>query len=291
MLKYLVFLTKTYGVNNVALMLFRRIFAKKTLCFKLCLKLISNKNGLEIGGPSSVFRGSGILPVYSIVKGLDNCNFATTTAWENNLMEGINYQFSKDSALGQQYLCEATELSQISSSKYDFVLSSHMLEHTANPLMALSEWTRVLKTNGILILIVPHMDGTFDHKRPLTTLEHIIEDFKEGKKEDDLTHLPEIMKLHDLDRDDGAVSLELFEERSNKNFENRCFHHHVFNTDLTIRLLHHHHLQILAVESILPHHIITISQKTSLDMNVNNEIFLRSDASEKKSSPFPSDKH
>jgi SAM-dependent methyltransferase len=238
----------------------------------------------------NVFKSNSALPIYSVVNQLDNCNFAAVTTWEGDITEGRNFQFDKNRPLGQQYVGEATDLSKISSDKYDFILSSHMLEHTANPLKALGEWTRVLKSDGILLLLIPHKDGTFDHKRPVTALEHIIEDFESGIKEDDLTHLPEILELHDLSKDPEAGSFESFKERSLKNFENRCLHQHVFDTNLAIQVLHHHRLQILAVETILPCHIILIAKKISSEETLNNEEFLSSSAKHKSSSPFAADK-
>lgn len=42
--------------------------------------------------------------------------------------------------------------------KFDFVYSSHTLEHTVNPDIALRNWWRVLKPGGYLILYIPHRD-------------------------------------------------------------------------------------------------------------------------------------
>ena len=72
---------------------------------------------------------------------------------------------------------------------------SHCIEHIANPLKAISEWKRILKDNGLILLIVPHKDKTFDHNRPITSLSHLIEDMKTDVQEDDSTHLPEILEL------------------------------------------------------------------------------------------------
>ena len=47
-------------------------------------------------------------------------------------------------------------------------------------------------------LVVPHKDKTFDHNRPVTSLNHLEEDLDNDVDEDDLTHLPEILELHDL---------------------------------------------------------------------------------------------
>jgi SAM-dependent methyltransferase len=290
MLKNIFLTIKSQGISSVVSSIHRRMFPKKAICFELCEKLISNKIGLEVGGPSSVFKDKGILPVYSIVKGLDNCNFAEVTAWEGSVKKGLNFNPNINTVPGQQYIIEATDLSEINSGKYDFILSSHMLEHTANPLKALVEWARVLKNDGIFVILLPHRDGTFDRHRPVTTLDHIIEDFECGIKEDDLTHLPEILRLHDLSRDLDAGDLQSFKERSEKNFENRCLHQHVFDTNLAIQVLDYQHFQIRAVETILPFHIVLIAQKVSDEIILNNNEFLENTADYKYSSPFPTDR-
>jgi ubiquinone/menaquinone biosynthesis C-methylase UbiE len=58
----------------------------------------------------------------------------------------------------------------------DFVVSSHVLEHFTDPVKALLEWNRVVKPGGVIFMIVPHKDRTFDKVRPRTTLEHLIRD-------------------------------------------------------------------------------------------------------------------
>jgi SAM-dependent methyltransferase len=158
MLKNTLFALKSKGVAGTLSAISRRILQKKAACFQLCEKFVSGKVGLEIGGPSSVFQKKGILPVYPIIKKLDNCNFAGITTWEGNIAEGLTFQFNENSPPGQQYLTEAADLSEITSATYDFILSSHMLEHTANPLQAMSEWMRVLKDDGIFVILLPHND-------------------------------------------------------------------------------------------------------------------------------------
>lgn len=52
----------------------------------------------------------------------------------------------------------------------DFVISSHVLEHFADPIAALREWYRVVRPDGYVYLIVPHMERTFDRDKVRTTL-------------------------------------------------------------------------------------------------------------------------
>jgi SAM-dependent methyltransferase len=278
MLKEVLFVIKNRGFKGVTTAIHKRLFPPRANCLELCTKLINDKVGLEIGGPSGVFKDNGILPIYSLVRQLDNCNFSKNTTWEGKIDEGLTFKFAKNKSPGRQYVAEATDLSRIDGDKYDFVLSSHMLEHTANPFKALSEWTRVLKNDGTLIILLPHKEGTFDHKRPVTKLEHMIEDFTSEMKEDDLTHLPEILELHDLSKDLAGETFQSFKARSEQNYQNRCLHQHVFDTKLAVETVNHHHLQIHAVEVLLPCHIVMICQKVSHDKILNNDVFLQDNA-------------
>lgn len=56
----------------------------------------------------------------------------------------------------------------------DFVVSSHVLEHFPDPMTALLEWYRLVKPGGIIFMIVPHKERTFDKERPRTTLQELI---------------------------------------------------------------------------------------------------------------------
>jgi SAM-dependent methyltransferase len=219
------------------------------------------KSGIEIGGPSPVFSPKGIFPVYPLVKNLDNCNFSQTTIWGEQAAQGGMYFFHPGKPLGQQHIAESTALLQLPAGAYDFVLSSHMLEHTANPLLALSVWKQLLVDGGLLVLILPNKSRTFDHRRPVTTMEHLIADFRAGMPEDDLTHLPEILALHDLERDPDAGDLNAFKLRSMHNFENRSLHHHVFDKHLAAKVVEYSGLELCAVEEIAPHHILVLARK------------------------------
>lgn len=239
------------------------LLASRAKSFQTYKDQFAGKSGIEIGGPSQVFSKRGIFPVYPIVGNLDNCNFSNTTTWEGAIKHGQTFRFDRKKSAGQQYFAEATAMQCLPSATYDFVFSSHVLEHIANPILALSEWVRLLKDHGTLVLLLPNKAKTFDHRRPVTTMEHLIADFRVGAKEDDLTHMPEILALHDLARDPDAGDTATFQARSMRNFVNRCFHHHVFDTTLAVSLVEYMGLHIQAVEEIQPYHILILAHKST----------------------------
>lgn len=290
MLKVLTELIEMFGVTPVFRYLISRRLGLSIGSFKVCDALLRGKSGLEIGGPSENFSRGYRIPVYPIVGHLDNCNFGDKTIWEGTIHEGQTYTYDLQRPRGNQYILDAVELKGIESEKYDFILSSHALEHLANPLKALSEWLRVLKVEGVMILILPHKDGTFDHRRPVTSLAHLVEDFDHGTKEDDLTHLPEILALHDLAKDPEAGTMEQFRKRSNDNFVNRALHQHVFITELVVKILDFLGLQIIKIDPVLFIDIVSISKKLPPGQQANNSAFLGENASYRLHSPFASDR-
>lgn len=56
---------------------------------------------------------------------------------------------------------------------FDFVISSHVIEHFYDPIGALLEWKRVARK--YIFIICPHRDRTFDKDKELTTLLEVIE--------------------------------------------------------------------------------------------------------------------
>ncbi len=231
--------------------------------FPLMKSVVQKGNGIEIGGPSKVFMKGRALPLYPCVRQLDNCNFSSSTIWEGEIQEGESIVYDKK-RLGRQYILEATNLSEIPTEAYMFVLASHIIEHTANPLAALLEWKRVLKVGGILLMIAPDKDKTFDHHRTITSMEHLIDDYEVNRGEDDTTHFDEILRLHDISRDAGLSSLHELKLRSNMNNENRSFHHHVFDLDLCEKMLRYTGFEVMESETLpLCHHVVMVKKCSS----------------------------
>jgi len=223
-------------------------------------RMFAGKKGLEIGGPSSLFSLKGYFPVYLFAKQVDGVNYSNETSWEGRIEEGHNYHYHTKT--GYQFIREATNLNDIASASYDFVLSCHSLEHVANPLKAMQQWKRVLKPSGLFVLVLPDKRYTFDINRSYTTMNHLLEDYKANMGEDDSTHFNEILALHEFGKDAGADSKLVLRERLKTNITSRYVHHHVFNFDLVDEMLKYFSFEKIYQQEAHPFHLITIAQKS-----------------------------
>lgn len=230
---------------------------------------------LEVGGPSGLFRASGLVPVYNHAASVDNVNYAGATLWESGLTDGGDFA-PEGLHLGTQWLREATDLDDLGP--YDVVISSHTIEHTANPLKALREWRRVCKDGGALVMVLPHRDGTFDHRRSITSLDHLREDERAEAKETDDTHIAEILELHDVSRDPGLSSMEQLRDRVEDNVTTRAMHHHVFSTRSALDMVKEAGWVPEAAQAVWQHDIVILARNGG----VSQQVTLRS--------PFPSDR-
>lgn len=221
-------------INVIIWKMYCKLFNSKIPGLRSWVSLIKNKSGLEIGGPSGIFTANNYLPIYPYVSSLDGVNFSSETIWEGEIEEGNYYRYGQKT--GFQFIAEGTNLNGIKDNTYDFVLSCNNLEHIANPIKSLLEWKSVIKTGGCIILVLPRKESNFDHARPITTFQHIKQDFENNTDENDLTHLDEILELHDLKRDVHAGSFDDFKKRSLNNLETRSLHHHVFDINLLLKI-------------------------------------------------------
>ena len=255
------------------------VYSNKNKRYKnseIYINSLKNLSGLEIGGPSWAWMT--ILPIYNSIKSLDNI---VTPSKENQIKKNennhetryktgqiINVTSGWEQAVegkdkfnwflmnkGNIFFQDATNLNKIDDNKYDFVISSNVLEHIANPLKALHEFKRVIKKNGYIAIIVPYYKHTFDFKRSVTTIEHIKEDFINNVGEDDLTHLKEVVDLTDESdishnaQPNPNFNKKEFEEYCKNNFHNRGMHHHVYDVDLLKSIANEVNLKILDINN------------------------------------------
>ena len=138
----------------------------------------------SIGGPSEESSASSFQPIVrptrSTTVTLPHTPYGESLPWRER-------HSISPTAVAQDGSSSVTprNSSNIQDKTYDFVMSSHVIEHIANPIRALKEWHRVVRPGGAGIFVVPHLNFTFDHHRPLTTLQHMLDDFAQSTTDDD----------------------------------------------------------------------------------------------------------
>ena len=175
------------------------------------LRFFNNKIGVVIGGRLRWHFKDLVTTAQKIIN-VDNCQFNLVNRNDAN-----------------SYMTDATNLFFAADETMDFVCSSHLLEHLANPLKAIAEWKRVIKTDGIIYAGVPNKRYTFDHKRHRTPLNHLIEDFEKDVDQTDKTHIQEYLEKWNK-KDGECDDKKQLKAHVMENTESRV-HHHVWITD------------------------------------------------------------
>ena len=62
----------------------------------------------------------------------------------------------------------------------DFIIAAHVIEHVFNPVGSIDVSLQKLKKGGVLVLCVPDMRFTFDHRRTPTDFNHLMADYLDG---------------------------------------------------------------------------------------------------------------
>jgi SAM-dependent methyltransferase len=86
-------------------------------------------------------------------------------------------------------------LDGVADGSLDFLIACHVLEHTSNPIGAIHAAYAKLRPGGKLLLVIPDKNRTFDRDRPVTTVEHLAEDFLTPDRSRDFAHYEEFFRL------------------------------------------------------------------------------------------------
>jgi predicted SAM-dependent methyltransferase len=108
---------------------------------------------------------------------------------------------------------DGEKLATIADESQDFIVANHFLEHTEDPIGTIGTHLSKLKPGGILFYAVPDKRYTFDYRRPVTPLEHMVADHEEGPQRSRRQHYEEWSQLvldaaTDQDWEKRAIELE-----------------------------------------------------------------------------------
>lgn len=132
-------------------------------------------------------------------------------------------------------VADAENLEILGDASEDFIIASHLLEHLPNPIKTLKEFYRILKTGGILYMNIPDKRYTFDKERPVTSLSHLLQDYKnEATPETSTPHYQEWLTMVELKKKDPVVTT--LEELTGEQYR---IHFHVWLPDSMPELLNY----------------------------------------------------
>jgi SAM-dependent methyltransferase len=90
---------------------------------------------------------------------------------------------------------DGERLLTIPEESQDFIVANHFLEHCENPIRTIETHLGKLKPGGVLFYAVPDKRFTFDFRRPMTPLEHMVADYEEGPERSRAEHYEQWTRL------------------------------------------------------------------------------------------------
>jgi hypothetical protein len=222
------------------------------------LKRIKGKTGLEIGGPSWLWRVE--VPIYRWAHKIDNFNRLHKTFFGQSHIEGRDefkyFLFKK----GDQYISDK-DFSCLKKNLYDFVLMRDVLEHVSNPIKMLIQLRDLIKPFGIIVIAVPNKLGTFDYARPYTSFGHMLDDYLNDVMEDDQTHYQEAKDLMHDHMNPQYSQRKGLSDLIDENLSTRILHHHVFSEETIARVCSESGFRVLGVSKNIFPQIIIYAEK------------------------------
>jgi len=120
---------------------------------------------------------------------------------------------------------DAQTLSKIQDDVYDFCIANHVAEHMRDPVGAIINWLRVLKSGGILYLSIPDINNPLDSGRALTSIDHLSRDAFTENSQEDYSHFLECARYWNKLQDPAEI-----EKLASENFKKQySIHYHTFD--------------------------------------------------------------
>lgn len=111
---------------------------------------------------------------------------ATPDEWQR--LYGKDTKTPVDPALWNRYVVGNADRIPAAPGTLDFIFSSHVVEHLANPLGHLAYWGSLLKPGGVVAAVIPDMQGCKDYVFQPSTAEEIEQEYRRGAMTPTLEH-------------------------------------------------------------------------------------------------------
>ena len=157
---------------------------------QLVAELYLKGDGLEIGALDSPLR----LPDGARARYVDRLN-----------MTELREHYPGLDLIDIDIVDDGEHLASVPPASQAFIVANHFLEHCQDPIRTLETLASRLKPEGVLYLVVPDADFTFDRKRPSTAFAHIAEDHASGPQQSREQHFREWVSLVEDNTDAAAA--------------------------------------------------------------------------------------
>lgn len=136
-------------------------------------------------------------------------------------------EFKRDEIVNVEIIDDGETMKTVANDSQDFVIANHFLEHCQNPILAIENMLRVVKLGGVLFLAIPDKRYTFDTNRALTTIDHLLKDYKEGPSWSEESHYYDFVKY--TEHGFGKTEVEIREVIQALKKKNFSIHFHVWD--------------------------------------------------------------
>jgi SAM-dependent methyltransferase len=208
--------------------------------------IFKNKKILDIGGPSEWLN-----ELYKNEK---------IFFFNREELMDIFLQFNSNNIINGD-ITKEDDLIKIKDLNLDIAVSSHVLEHIANPIKSIKNIYNILQKDALIITVIPNKKNCWDKDREDTSLEHLMNDYIKDTSEDDMSHAEEASCIINGLNGWGARP-NYYKEIENNN-KNRLIHHHVFNIETLTKIHEYANFKTLRCETLKEDslHMIYIGQK------------------------------
>lgn len=149
----------------------------------------------------------------------------TTPNYLENLIEKVDFVWN-----GQPYV-------DLVDKKYDYILSSHLIEHMPDIVTHINDCYNILKDNGVYSIVVPDKRYCFDVLRKETTLEDVLQRIgnKQYTEEMITNYVDEIVQNNRVISWDKMTTLFQYEPIYDDKYKKKVHDNpHIFNIDIHV---------------------------------------------------------
>ncbi len=130
---------------------------------------------------------------------------------------------------------DGEELATVADGSQDFIVANHFLEHCEDPIGTVKTHLSKLKPGGVLFYAVPDKRYTFDFRREVTPLEHMVADHEQGPQRSRRQHYEEWGRL--VETKPGETEAEQIARADQLEGQQYSIHMHVWTQAEFLQLI------------------------------------------------------